>query len=121
MGEPEAAPPVAPTREHVHTEHEVERSDPWYWLRERENPEVIAYLEAENEYTDKILGAHADFEARLVEEMKSRIPQDDQSAPIRNGDYFYYQRYEADKEYPIYCRRKGSMDGEEEILSLIHI
>jgi oligopeptidase B len=117
-------PDEAPRAKKIPKELEIHgdvRVDDYYWLNERDNPEVIAYLEAENEYTDKILGAHADFEARLVEEMKSRIPQDDQSAPIRHGDYFYYQRYEADKEYPIYCRRKGSMDGEEEILLDVNI
>ncbi|HSG97411.1 MAG TPA: S9 family peptidase [Woeseiaceae bacterium] len=97
------------------------RVDNYYWLKERDNPDVIAYLEAENEYTDRIMGGHADFEARLVEEMKARIPQDDQSAPVRHGDHFYYRRFEADKEYPIYCRRKGSMDGEEEILLDVNV
>jgi oligopeptidase B len=114
------APRAAKVAEELEIHGDV-RVDNYYWLKERDNPDVIAYLEAENEYTDKILGGHADFEARLVEEMKARIPQDDQSAPVRHGDYFYYQRFEADKEYPIYCRRKGSMDGEEEILLDVNV
>lgn len=101
--------------------HDDVRVDNYYWLNERDNPEVIAYLEAENAHTDRVLGGNAEFEARLVEEMKSRIPQDDQSAPVRYGDYFYYRRYEPGKEYPIYCRRKGSMDGTEEILLDVNV
>jgi oligopeptidase B len=68
------------------------RIDNYYWLKERDNPEVIEYLEKENAYTESILGEHAAFEKRLIEEMKSRIAQQDQSAPIQYGDYFYYRR-----------------------------
>jgi oligopeptidase B len=107
-----------PTELEIHGDVRV---DEYYWLRERENPEVIQYLEQENAYTDSILGEHADFEERLIEEMKSRIAQVDQSAPVQHGDYFYYRRYEEGKEHPIYCRRKGSMDTEEEVLLDVNI
>ncbi len=116
--------PEAPAAAKEPTELEMHgdvRVDEYYWLRERENPEVIRYLEQENAYTDSILGEHADFEKRLIEEMKSRIAQVDQSAPIAHGDYFYYRRYEEGKEHPIYCRRQGSMDAEEEILLDVNV
>ncbi len=116
--------PEAPAAAKQPTElkmHGDTRVDEYYWLRERENPEVIRYLEQENAYTDSILGEHADFEKRLIEEMKSRIAQVDQSAPVRHGDYFYYRRYEEGKEHPIYCRREGSMDAEEEVLLDVNV
>lgn len=110
------SPPTAEKRPVELTEHDHVRVDDYFWLKERENPEVIAYLEAENIYTDSVLAGTAGLRARLVEEMAARIKQDDQSAPYRNGDYFYYVRYEAGQEYPIYARRKGSMQADEEIL-----
>jgi oligopeptidase B len=116
QGAPAAA--KKPTELEMHGDVRV---DEYYWLRERDNPEVIQYLEQENAYTDSILGEHADFEKRLIEEMKSRIAQVDQSAPVQHGDYFYYRRYEEGKEHPIYCRRKGSMDADEEVLLDVNI
>ncbi len=109
-------PPTAAVKPKELEIHGDVRVDDYYWLRERENPEVIAYLEAENAYTDSIMSRYAGLQERLVEEMKSRIVQDDQSAPIKRDDYFYYTRYAEGQEYPIYCRREGSMEGDEEIL-----
>ena len=95
--------------------HGDKRVDAWYWLRERENPEVIAYLEAENAWVAAQL-AHTDrFQNQLFEEMKGRIKEDDSTAPVRMGDYFYYERFEKGKEYPIYCRKQGSLDAPEEV------
>jgi oligopeptidase B len=96
--------------------HGDSRVDDYYWLRERENPEVIAYLEAENAHTDTTLEPFSGLQSILFDEMKSRIKQDDQSAPYRKGDYFYYVRYEKGKEYPIYARKKGSLDAPEHIM-----
>ena len=92
------------------------RVDDYFWLRERENPEVIAYLEAENAYTDSAMADASGLRERLFKEMKSRIKEDDSTAPYKHGDYFYYKRYEEGLEYPIYCRRNGSMDADEQIL-----
>ena len=92
------------------------RVDEYYWLRERDNPAVIAYLEAENDYLDAKLADSAGLRDRLFDEMRSRIKEDDSSAPYKHGDYFYYRRFETGLEYPIYCRRKGSMDADEEVL-----
>jgi oligopeptidase B len=92
------------------------RVDDYYWLRERENPEVIAYLEAENEYLESSMADSAGLRARLVDEMRSRIKEDDSTAPYKHGDYYYYERFESGLEYPIYCRRKGSVEAEEQVL-----
>jgi oligopeptidase B len=92
------------------------RIDDYFWLNQRDDPEVLQYLEAENDYADSKLDATAGLRARLVEEMKSRIKEDESSAPYRHGDYYYYQRYEPGKEYAIYARKRGSLDAEEEIL-----
>ncbi len=92
------------------------RSDDYFWLNERDDPEVIAYLEAENAYADRLLEPTAGLRQRLIDEMAARIKADETSAPYRDGEYYYYHRYEAGKDYPIYCRRKGSLDADEEIL-----
>jgi oligopeptidase B len=96
--------------------HGDSRVDDYYWLRERENPEVISYLEAENNHTDKKLAPFKGLQGVLFDEMKSRIKEDDQSAPYRLGEYFYYTRYEEGDEYPIYARRKGSLDAPEHVM-----
>lgn len=109
--------PPAAARNPVELErHGDVRVDDYYWLRERDNPDVIAYLEAENRYTDAVLAETAGLRDRLFGEMKSRIKADESSAPYLHDGYYYYTRYEAGQEYPIYCRRLGSMDGEEQIL-----
>ena len=96
--------------------HGDTRVDDYYWLRERENPEVISYLEAENAHTEKALEPFSGLQGILFDEMKSRIKQEDQSAPYRLGGYFYYVRYEEGSEYPIYARKKGSLDAPEHIM-----
>jgi oligopeptidase B len=97
------------------------RIDNYYWLNERENPEVIAYLEAENEYTEAMMAHTKDLENLLFEEIKGRIKQTDESVPYKLDDYYYYTRYEDGKEYPIHCRKKGSLDGDEEIMLDVNV
>src|SRR5215468_5450245 len=92
------------------------RVDDYYWLRERDNPEVIAYLNAENDYAEKQMAHTKAFEEKLFEEIKGRFKQTDMSVPYKRDDYFYYTRYEEGKEYPIYARRYGSLDEREEIM-----
>jgi oligopeptidase B len=92
------------------------RVDDYYWLRDRDNPEVIAYLEAENERSDRIMAHTKPLEEKLFEEIKARIKQTDMSVPYKREGYFYYTRYEQGKEYPIFARRKGSLDDPEEIM-----
>jgi len=108
--------PVAAKRPVTLELHGDSRVDDYYWLRERENPEVIAYLEAENVHTETTLEPFSGLQDILFAEMKSRIKQDDQSAPYRLGGYFYYVRYEEGGEYPIYARKKGSLDAPEQIM-----
>ena len=114
-------PPVADKRPVELVSHGDVRIDNYFWLNERDNPEVIAYLDAENAYTQSILADTSGLKQRLVDEMTARIKQEDVSAPYRHGDYLYYRRYEEGREYPIYCRRKGSMDADEEVLLDVNV
>ncbi len=109
-------PPVAPKHEKELVIHGDTRIDPYYWMNDRDDPAVIDYLEAENDYLEAVMAHTSDFQEELFEEMKSRIRQDDESAPFYSNGYFYYVRYEEGQEYPIYCRKSGSLDAGEEIL-----
>jgi len=111
-----SAPPTAEKKPVKLEIHGDVRIDDYFWLNQREDPAVIEYLEAENAYTESVLTGTSGLQERLVEEMRSRIRQDDVSAPYRHGEYYYYYRLEEGQEYPVYCRRKGSMDAAEEIL-----
>ena len=90
--------------------------DPYFWLREKSNPEVAKYLEAENAYTEAMTANLKPFSDAIYKEMLGHIKQTDLSVPTRRGEYFYYSRTEEGKQYPIQCRRKGSMEAPEEIL-----
>ena len=92
------------------------RIDNYYWLRERENPEVIRYLNEENEYAAKEMSHARGFEEILFDEIKGRFKQTDMSVPYKRDDYFYYTRYEEQKEYAIYARKRGSLAEPEEII-----
>lgn len=92
------------------------RIDPFYWLNERENPEVIAYLEAENDYYQKQTAHTKDFQETLFQEIKSRIKEDEESVPYFYNGYWYITRFEEGKGYPIYTRKKNTLDAPEEIL-----
>ena len=92
------------------------RVDDYHWLREREDPEVIQYLNEENERAAKEMAHTGDFEEKLFEEIKGRFKQTDMSVPYRRDDYFYYTRYEQGKEYAIYARKRGALDQPEEIM-----
>ncbi|MFH1964981.1 MAG: oligopeptidase B, partial [Acidobacteriota bacterium] len=92
------------------------RTDNYYWLRERENPEVIAYLEAENEYAAGLMTHTEELQNTLFEEIKGRIKPNDESVPVLLNGYYYYTRFEEGTEYPIYCRKEGSLEAEEEVI-----
>ncbi|WP_426491795.1 S9 family peptidase [Hymenobacter sp. 102] len=92
------------------------RLDNYYWLNERENPEVISYLNAENAYFEQQMAPVKGLEEKLFQEIKGRIKEQDESVPYRDNGYYYYTRFEAGAEYPIYCRKKGSLSAKEEIL-----
>src|SRR5712692_1175632 len=90
--------------------------DNYFWLRDKKNPDVKAYLDAENVYTDAVMKPTEPLQKKLYGEMLSRIKETDVEVPYKEGDYFYYARTEAGKQYGIRCRKKGSMDAPEEIL-----
>ncbi|MGC2473870.1 MAG: S9 family peptidase [Candidatus Sulfotelmatobacter sp.] len=110
------APPVAKKVPHVTEVNGRTLTDNYFWLRDKPNPEVRAYLEAENAYTDAVMKPTEPFQKKLYDEMLSRVKETDVEVPYREGDYFYYTRVEAGKQYPIRCRKKASMDAPEEIL-----
>ncbi len=105
------ARPRAITAPHGHV-----RIDPYFWLRDREDPDVISYLRAENAYAESLMAHTKDLQEHLFQEMRARIRETDSSAPYRHGHFWYYTRHEAGKEHPIHARRRGSMDAPEEVL-----
>ncbi len=108
-------PPVAARRPRVEKVHGDRRVDDYFWMRDREDAEVAAYLHAENTYTDAVLQPTAGLQVALYEEMLARIKETDMRVPYRKGRFFYYSRTEQGKQYPIYCRREGSLDGLESV------
>ena len=116
-----AAPPVFKKIPQELTIHGHTRIDPYYWLNDRTNPEVIDYLNQENEYLKEQLRHTEEFQERLFEEMKGRIKEEDESVPYLKNGYFYYTKFIKGGEYPIFCRKKGSMSAEEEILLDINV
>ena len=119
--------PVAEKKDCVLVQHGHERVDPYFWMRltdEQKNAEtpdeqtqkVLNYLKAENEYTEQVLGHTSDFQDKLYDEIVGRIKQQDESVPYLDNGYWYYTRYEEGQEYPIHCRKKGSLEAEEEIM-----
>jgi oligopeptidase B len=110
------SPPVAKKIPHVTEINGRKMVDNYFWLREKSNPEVRAYLEAENTYTDAVMKPTEAFQKKLYDEMLSRVKETDVEVPYKEGDFFYYIRTEAGKQYPIRCRKKISADASEEVL-----
>ncbi|MGZ9224487.1 MAG: S9 family peptidase [Anaerolineales bacterium] len=108
--------PIAPKHPKEITQHGQTRLDNYFWMRYREDVEVLKHLHAEQDYLEEIMQHTGPLQEQLFQEMKGRIKEDDSSAPEKEGEYFYYTRYEAGKQYPFYCRKKGSLDAPEEIL-----
>lgn len=109
-------PPVAEKKPKELTIHGHTRVDNYYWLNERENPEVIAYLKDENAHTEVMMKDTKELQEKLFNEIVGRIKQDDSSVPYFDNGYYYYVRYEEGKEYPLYCRKKQSLEASEEIM-----
>ncbi|MBN1597638.1 MAG: S9 family peptidase [Bacteroidales bacterium] len=101
--------------------HDHKRIDPYFWLNKRENPEVLEYLKAENDYTSEMMKDTEGLQDVLFNEIVSRIKQTDMSVPYFLNGYYYYTRYEEGKEYPVYCRKQGSLDAQEEIMIDVNI
>ena len=110
------APPIAKKVPHETEINGHKMIDNYYWLREKSNPEVRAYLEKENAYTDAVMKPTEPLQKKLYDEMLSRVKETDVEVPYKEGDYFYYVRTEAGKQYQIRCRKKASMDAPEEVL-----
>jgi oligopeptidase B len=108
--------PVARVVPRVETVHGETRIDDYFWLRDRSDPEVLAYLDAENRYTRAVMQHTEPLQEQLFQEMRGRIKETDLSVPERIDDYFYYSRTEVGGQYPILCRRRGSLEAPEEIL-----
>jgi len=109
-------PPEAAVRPHEMTIHGDTRVDNYFWLNQREDSEVIAYLEAENAYLEEVMAPVDGFKESLFTEMKGRIKKDDSSAPFQLRDFWYYTRYVEGGEYALHCRRPGTLDGPEDIM-----
>src|SRR5436853_2334660 len=109
-------PPATEKKPHETKIHGETLVDNYFWLRDKKNPEVIAHLEAENAYTDAAMKGTEALQQKIYDEQISHIKQSELNLPRRRGDYYYYSRTEAGKQYPIYARKKGSMDAPEEII-----
>lgn len=110
------APPVAAIKPVTFNEPGGERTDNYYWLKEKENPEVIAYLEAENAYCDTVMKSTLPLQEKLFAEMKGRIKEADETVPQLDNGYYYYSRTEEGMQYRIYCRKKGDLSASEEVV-----
>ena len=108
-------PPIARKISKVDAIHGDIRTDDYFWLREKTNPDVIAYLDSENAYTDAVMKPLENLQNKLYKETLDRIKQTDLSVPYKYGDYWYYTRTEEGKQYQIYCRKLQTMDGEEQV------
>ncbi|MFH2056951.1 MAG: S9 family peptidase [bacterium] len=113
---PSAEPPVAQIIPKVDTLHGDVRVDNYFWLRDKSDSNVIAYLEAENAYTEAMTAHTKDFQEKIFQELIGRIKETDLDVPYKLGSYYYYSRTEEGKEYKIYCRKLGDLDGVEEII-----
>ena len=109
-------PPIAKIIPHTLEKHGQVRTDNYYWLNQRENPEVIEYLNQENDYYQKSTAHTSAFQKDLFEEMKARIKEDDESVPYFYNGYYYITRFEKGKDYPIHSRKKGNLEAKEEII-----
>lgn len=101
-------PPKARKKPHEHRIHNDIRQDDYYWLNEKENPEVLAYLEEENAYYDAVMEPLTAERDALLEEMVARIPDEEMNVPVQKDDFYYYTRQFKDKDYPIYARKRAA-------------
>lgn len=108
-------PPVAKQRPVVTTLHGEARTDEYAYFRDRNDPETIPYLEAENKYTDAMMAHTVELQTKLYDEMLARIKEDDAGVPVKRDDWFYYSRTEKGKAYPIFARKRGSETAPEEV------
>jgi oligopeptidase B len=115
------ATPTAHVRPHEITIHGHTRVDDYFWLREKGDPEVIEYLDAENEYAQSMTAHLEGVRKKLYDEMVGRMQETDSTAPVKLGEFYYYSRTEKGKQYSIHCRKAGSVEADEEILLDLNI
>ena len=108
------APPAAKRVPKIDVVHGEKRQDDYFWLRQKDHPDVLAHLRAENAYTDQVMKPTEAFQEALYRELLGRIKEDDQSVPYRRGDWLYYSRTEKGKQYQIHCRKQAP-DGPEQV------
>ena len=111
MNDVPSTPPVAPLRPHVRVVHDTEIEDPYFWMRDREDPEVIAYLEAENEHTSAAVAGWGELPETLFQEIKSRIQETDMSVPVRKDGWWYQARTVEGSKGPVQCPWRASPAG----------
>ena len=117
---PGIKPPIARIQPfEIVSKHGHKRIDNYYWMKNREDTAVIRYLNAENKYLDTMLAHTRTLQKKLYNEMKGRVKEKDESVPYHLDNYFYYTRFEEGYEYPIYCRKKGSLESAEEIVDKV--
>lgn len=113
---PAPTPPVAPTRPYTLDFHDLKIQDPYYWLKDKKDPQTIKYIEAENAYREAVTKHLKPLEEKLYKEMLSHIKQTDLDVPVRDNGFWFYTKTVEGKQYPIYCRKKGSLEGAEDVL-----
>ena len=113
--------PLAPKKPQLLEIHGHQRQDSYYWMNDRENLEVIDYLNAENAYLKEVMKPTESLQKQLFEEMKGRIKEQDESVPYFKSGYLWYSRFEKGSEYPVYCRKLGSLEAQEEIILDVNI
>ncbi|NLC50456.1 MAG: S9 family peptidase, partial [Bacteroidales bacterium] len=109
-------PPVAEVKPDTFVEFSHQRIDNYYWMRDKTDPKVVEYLHAENAYTDTVMASTKDLQEAIYNEILGRMKEDDESYPTLKDGYYYYSRSVTGKQYPTYCRKKGTMDASEEII-----
>jgi oligopeptidase B len=114
-------PPMAEVRPMKLKKHGDVRVDDYFWLKNRDGKDVIAYIKAENEYVDRIMKPTLPLQERLIKEMRARMKEDDESAPYKKGNCYYFSRYVKGAEYPLYLRRQNSAKGKEELLLDVNV
>jgi len=108
--------PIAPKRPHELTQHGITRVDDYYWMRDKDDPETMKYLHAESDYLEEVMQHTRPMQEMLFSEMKGRIQETDSTVPEKRGGFFYYERNAAGKQYPIFCRKKDSLESPEEVV-----
>ena len=109
-------PPIAPKKLHIMKINGYTLKDNYYWLRDKDDSNVIKYLKSENRYAEEMLKPAKKIEKKIYKEVIGRIKQTDLTVPYREGDYYYYKKYVKGEQYPIFCRKKGSLKSEEAII-----